>query len=107
MLGLLMDGTHSIYQGPVKARRQDHLRMNLKNHRGLDRRRLGYVWQGRGRGGWERRWPRRDRFQLPQFSPAGSRDGVGGSPTGLGEPLQGPALGVGLEGARPERKVGG
>ena len=49
VFGILMNGGYSIHQGPVEARRQDHLRMNLENHKGLDRLRLGHVWQGRGR----------------------------------------------------------
>lgn len=49
MLGILMDGRYSVHQGPVQARRQDHLGVNLEKHDGLDRLRLGRVWQGRGK----------------------------------------------------------
>lgn len=37
VLGILMNGDYSVHQDPVKARKQDHLRMNLENHKGLDR----------------------------------------------------------------------
>lgn len=47
--GSLMNGGYSVHQGPVEARRKDPLRTNLENHKGLDRLRLGHVWQGRGR----------------------------------------------------------
>lgn len=44
-----MNRGYSIHQGPVKARRQDHLEMNPENYKALERLRLGHVWQGRGR----------------------------------------------------------
>ena len=37
VLGILMNGEYSVHQDPVKARKQDHLRMNLENHKSLDR----------------------------------------------------------------------
>ena len=49
VLGILMSREYSVHQDPVKARKQDHLRMNLENHKGLHRSRLRRVWQGQGR----------------------------------------------------------
>lgn len=49
VLGVLMSGEYSIHQDLVKARKQDHLRMNLENCKGLDRYRLRRVWQGQER----------------------------------------------------------
>lgn len=37
VLGILMSREYSVHQDPVKARKQDHLRMNLENHKGLNR----------------------------------------------------------------------
>lgn len=59
---------------------------------------------GRAKRG-ERTWSDCDRLQLPGLFPAALRGDGDGSPVGLGEPVQGPVLGVELEAARPEQKV--
>ena len=59
---------------------------------------------GRAKGG-DRTWSNCGRLQLPGLFPAVLRGDGEGSPVGLGEPVQGPVLGVELEAARPEQKL--
>lgn len=54
MLGILIDGRYSIYQGLVKAKRQEHISLGTL--------RQGHVWQGEGKRGWERKRLNYDRL---------------------------------------------